>query len=142
MMRTLLTWGSLLLGLSCLVLAWWQYSRTPSAGTVSIEQPEQLDRNLPVGTHHISFVVRNPQRVPVRVIGASQYCETCNENCRLQVSRAMPFDLQPGTEQVIECDLVLFQPGRYSGQVQVYMATDVAHEILLSIAGEATPAEK
>src|SRR5207253_3155333 len=79
-MRALITWAALLLGVSCLALAWWQYPRNPPSAAITIERPEQHDLRLPAGTHTVSFILRNPGRVPVRVVGASDVCEDCNLN--------------------------------------------------------------
>jgi len=135
-MRRALTWVCVLLGIGLIAFSWAIHQRGSVVSGLSVVETDRTGLRLPVGSHTLTYTFENPEAVPIRVVGVSVPCELCSKNCRFSISQDAPFTIPPGRKQVVTCVLQVLKPDPFAGQTKLYLATDHAYEIDLTVEGE------
>jgi hypothetical protein len=59
------------------------------------------------------------------------------QNCRFGPKRDIPFEIPPGASEFLECNLEVIKPGRFSSQLEIFVADPGVREVVLSVSGTA-----
>ncbi|MDY3552192.1 hypothetical protein R5W24_001272 [Gemmata sp. JC717] len=138
-MRLLSMWVCVLVGVACLGLSVWFYPRASHPPGVVVDQPTRVGLRYPMGARTVSFALRNPHATAGRIVGACEACETSHANCQFRLLTPLPVDLPPGAEHVVECELVLRKPGRFVGELHLYVSANGSQEVTFHVEGEVDP---
>jgi hypothetical protein len=130
-----------LTGLTVLARTGYDYFVPRVEPVLTVDQPDRVLPNDVRGKSiQLDFLLTNPSRVPIRVIGNDE--GTSKENCRIVVLNSVPFEIGPGSSVGLKCELRPLNSQQFENAFVVYYDGDGLRELALTVRSAAKVQEK